>query len=637
MLSLQNAKSSRNRVLAVRFAVIMMLCAALLMISAISTTRVRAQNRLAPSKFLRVGKPIPNQYIVVLNDNVPGSEVALRAGEMTRPLGANIGHIYRSTLKGFSATMSEAAAIALSLDPQVEFVEEDGVASVGTTQTNPGWGLDRTDQANLPLDLAYTYNETGTGVNAYIIDTGVRTTHQDFGGRAFFATDTVGDGQNGTDCFGHGTSVASLVGGSTYGIAKNVTIYNVRVCDCNGSCAHSNWIAGIDWVTSNHDKTKPAVANQSLGTVGGPSTAIDKAVRKSIASGVTHVVCAKNSNVDASNVSPARTLQVITVGATGDDLGTNPVSDQRASFSNFGSVLDLFAPGVKTPAASPFSDTAADPNFGGTSASSPHVAGAVARYLQTDPTACPSTVSDVITGVATSGVVINPGTGSPNKLLFTPLSWSAPTYYSLSLNGTSAYADVPNAGLGVSFDITGPITVEAWIRLSAVPTGASGIVERYMDLTTAEGGFALRLSSGRKLKFYSLINGFNYDVVTGGTVLATNTWYHVAGVFTGTELKVYVGGALDGSKSSTFAPGTGTSDIFIGRQAPGSGFFNGLIDEARVTADVVYTTNFIPKNRLTGLPGTKGLWRFDRQNVRDCADIHNGSLVGGATFSTTVP
>jgi subtilisin family serine protease len=409
MLSLQNAKVSRNRVLAVRCAVIILLCGALLMISTISTTNVRAaQGQSAAGKFRRIGKPIPNQYIVVLNDDILSSEVASRAAEMARASGGSVGHIYRYALRGFSARMSEVAAIGLSLDPRVEFVEEDGVATVATTQTNPPWGLDRIDQSgsltDFPLDHSYTYNETGAGVNAYVIDTGVRTTHQDFGGRAFLGADcTVRDGNGnciggGTDGFGHGTSVASLVGGNTYGVAKSVTIYNVRVCGSNGNCVYADWIAGIDWVTNDHtnnpNHTGPAVANQSLGTTqdSGPSTAIDKAVRRSIAGGVTHVVAAKNSNVnlDLLPVSPARVTQAITVGATGNDAqGADPVSDQRASFSNFGSVLDLFAPGVKTPAASPFSDTAADPEFGGTSASSPHVAGAVARYLQTDPTACP--------------------------------------------------------------------------------------------------------------------------------------------------------------------------------------------------------------------------------------------------------
>lgn len=637
MRSLRNAKESRNEGAAVRCAVVVFLIGTLLMISGISTTKVRAQTQQATGKFRRVENPIPNQYIVVLDDDVPGSVVASRAGEMTRNIGGRVGHIYRYALKGFSARMSEAAAIALSRDPQVEFVEEEARGTLDTTQTNPPWGLDRTDQTGsltqFPIDHSYTYNETGSGVTAFVLGTGIRGTHVDFGNpsRVTFGADFVGDGQNGADCFGHETSVAGIVGGVTYGVAKNVSIINVRVCDCFGQCLSSSVIAGVDWSTGNANR--PAVANASFGIQAG--SAVDKAFRKSIAAGITYVASAGNFNldVDASDRTPGRIRQAITVGATGNDaVGTDPVSDQKASFSNFGAALDLFAPGVKTPSASAADDTS-PVDFGGTSASAPHVAGAVARYLQTDPTACPSTVSEVITSVANIGVVGNAGAGSPNRLLFAPLSWPSPTYYSLSLNGTTAYVDVADAGLGVKLDITGAIALEAWVFVNTI---VEQTIVRKGGIT--DGGYALKLMGNGKVRFITYASPSSQENVTSNTVVTTGGWHHVAAVFDGTQKRIYLDGVLDKSQSSTFAPGSGTGHLSIGAAPDGTQPFSGLIDEVRLTADVVYTgSSFTPAHRLTGISGTRGLWRFDRQNAKDCADVNNGTIVGGATFSTSVP
>jgi subtilisin family serine protease len=443
-------------------------------------------------KFRRVDEPIPGHYIVVLNDDTATSEIVPIVADLASTHGGTVNQIYRYALKGFSIqALSEDAAKIVSRDPRVEFVEEDGRGFVTDTQFNAPWALDRIDQRNLPLNGSYSYSRRGNGVTVYVLDSGIRTTHQEFGGRASFAADFVGDGQNGADCEGHGTSVAAVAGGVTYGVAKNVSLKNVRVCDCFGICPTSAVISGVDWVTGNH--AKPAVANMSLAV--SPSTALDKAVRKSLAAGVTYAVAAGNQNIDASMKSPARVTEIMTVGAT--DISDNRWQDNSSVGSNFGTVLDLFAPGKDVLSAFawadyPFntipSDTATLVQTG-TSFASPHVAGAAAQYLEGDPTGCPSTVSQVIIDNATGGVVVNPGTGSPNRLLFVPFTWPSPTYYSLSLNGTNAYIDAPNAGMGVSLDVTGPITLEAWIKLNT-NTVEQSIMRRS---GTTDGGYALKI------------------------------------------------------------------------------------------------------------------------------------------------
>ncbi|MET7711458.1 S8 family peptidase [Streptomyces sp. NPDC005407] len=352
--------------------------------------------RLAPT-----ATAIQNSWIVVLKDG------STRAAD----LGVTPKHTYRSVLEGFSTTMSRAKAAELAADPRVAYVEQNSTVRLNETQTNATWGLDRVDQRNLPLSKSYTYNTSASNVNAYIIDTGIRTSHSEFGGRASVGTDTVGGGQNGQDCQGHGTHVAGTVGGRTYGVAKGVKLIAVRVLDCSGSGTTAGVIAGVDWVTAN--AKKPAVANMSLG--GSANTSLDNAVKKSIASGVSYAIAAGNGILiglpaNACNYSPARVPEAITVGATDS-------SDRRASFSNYGTCLDLFAPGVNITSAWKDNDTATN-TISGTSMATPHTVGVAALYLSTHATATPAQVRDALVNNATSGKVQDPRTGSPNKLLY---------------------------------------------------------------------------------------------------------------------------------------------------------------------------------------------------------------------------
>jgi subtilisin family serine protease len=321
--------------------------------------------------------------------------------------GVTVLYRYSAALNGFAAAMPASSVQALRQNPEVEYIEVDQVVSIDTIQSPATWGIDRIDQRNLPLSNSYTYNNTGAGVRAYIIDTGISTTHNEFGGRASIGADTVGDGQNGNDCNGHGTHVAGTVGGTTYGVAKEVSLVAVRVLNCSGSGTTAGVIAGVDWVKAN--AVKPAVANMSLG--GGLSSSLDTAVNNAINSGVTFAVAAGNSNRDACKYSPARAAAAITVGATTS-------TDARASYSNFGKCLDLFAPGSSITSAWYSSDTATN-TISGTSMATPHVAGVAALYLQSNPTATPAEVSSAIIANATTGKVTSAGRNSPNRLLFT--------------------------------------------------------------------------------------------------------------------------------------------------------------------------------------------------------------------------
>ena len=385
------------------FLVLAGLCATFMFTSPVRSAATRKD------KIRKSQNKVENNYIVVLREDVVGetgifSIAQYVAEEMAATHSGKLKHIYKNALNGFAIEMSPEAAERLADDFRVAFVEEDGIVTADATQSNPPWGLDRIDQRNRPLSGTYTFNWTGAGIFAYVIDTGILTSHTQFGGRAANVFDAFGG--NGQDCNGHGTHVAGTIGGSTFGVAKSVNLRGVRVLNCSGSGTNSGVIAGVDFVRLN--RQNPAVANMSLG--GGASSALDTAVNNLSNSGVAIAVAAGNSNTNACNSSPARAANAITVGST-------TTSDSRSSFSNFGSCLDLFAPGSGILSAW-IGSTTATRTISGTSMASPHVAGVAALYKQANPSASASTVRNAIVNNATTNVVTSAGTGSPNRLLY---------------------------------------------------------------------------------------------------------------------------------------------------------------------------------------------------------------------------
>ncbi len=360
------------------------------------------------------GIPVEDQYIIVLKDETPSVQAreALLQNFATQH-GGELIRTYVAALNGGVIRMNEAKAKALANHPFISYIEQDSVIQLivpmGTTSQNPtpSWGLDRIDQYSLPLNSAYSYNNDGTGVNAYVIDTGIRISHSEFNGRATLGYDVIKGNSKGGDCNGHGTHVAGTIGGINYGVAKNVNLIAVRVLNCQGSGTTSGVIAGIDWVTKN--ASRPAVANMSLG--GGASTSLDTAVSNSVNAGISYVVAAGNSSQDACVSSPSRVPSAITVGATDR-------TDTRPSWSNFGKCLDLFAPGVSITSAWKDSNTAVN-TISGTSMATPHVAGVVALKLQGTPDATPAQIAVELIDKSTKDVALNVGNNSPNRLLFT--------------------------------------------------------------------------------------------------------------------------------------------------------------------------------------------------------------------------
>ncbi|GIE42701.1 serine protease [Actinoplanes lobatus] len=357
---------------------------------------------------------IPGSYIVVMKAGAEAAGRATAAQNLVQRYGGRVEGGYLASVRGFHLRATAGEARRLAADPSVEFVEQDAeISTAGRTaaaRTQSGkataWGLDRLDQRKLPLSKSYTY-KPAANVTAYVIDTGVRVGHKEFGGRASYGWDFVNEDKIADDCNGHGTHVAGTVGGATYGVAKDVKLVALKVLSCDGSGSYADFLAAVDWVTENAQL--PAVANMSLG---GPlSKALDTAVKRSIDRGVTYAIAGGNDGKNACKASPAATPEAITVGAVDS-------RDARASFSNYGTCLDLFAPGVNIQSAGKASNTATA-TMSGTSMAAPHVAGAAALVLGAHPDWTPRQVRDDLVAHAGSGLVRNPGKGSPNRLLYT--------------------------------------------------------------------------------------------------------------------------------------------------------------------------------------------------------------------------
>jgi aqualysin 1 len=458
----------------------------------------------ASSKFKKANpnKVIPNNYIVVLKNST--SDVEAKADELSNKHKGKKKLTYSSAIKGFSVEMSEQDALSLSEEPDVQFVEEDSVVGIAATQTNATLGLDRIDQRPPQLDTTYSYTATGQGVDAYIIDSGIRMSHQDFGGRARFGADFVGDGQNGNDCHGHGTHIAGTIGSNTYGVAKGTTLYSVRVLSCTAAGAVSVTIAGINWVTANH--TAPSVANLSIG-LSGPSSSLDTAITNSIASGVTYAVAAGNSNVDACYVSPSRTPAAITVGS----MVPNGDTDYRMGYSNWGPCVDIHAPGNGIISLSHVDDVSTR-MMNGTSMAAPHVAGVAALYLETHRTASASEVRNSIVNSATEGTMVPPPPSAPNLVLHSALT-AAPS------DPTPPPPPPPSTTSCSGTIYTGSVAAGSTVYQTS--NGFSGRVGTYSGVLT------LLNSTGRAKLSLERKQGRNWNqvAVTSGTALVESINY----------------------------------------------------------------------------------------------------------------
>jgi len=561
---------------------------------------------------LRASKrPIPNHYIVVLNDEADNAfetisplfeerRVQRAADDLTILYGGRIDRVYTSAIQGYSIEMSSEEADELSRDARVKYVEEDFVISAEDTQFNAPWPLDRIDQREVVGDTHYNYLTSGSGVHAYVIDSGIRASHFEFTGRVQFGSDFVGDGQNGNDCAGHGTHVAGILGSATYGVAKNVTIHNIRVLGCDGTGSGSGLLAAIDWVTNNHAPS--AVANISIG-LDSPSTAIENAITNSISQGVNYVLSAGNESTDACNHSPGgRVPNAITVGAT-------YIDDWRADFSNYGTCVDVFAPGANITSTWYTSDTATAV-LGGTSMAAPHVAGAIARLLQANPASSPSDIKNALINSATMGVVID-AKNSPNRLLYIDPGFTPPPRPQIVLDDNGGR---PNPGEYTISNVPGVIDyTPASVRVKLKGLSHSYPNDLALVLIGPTGNaISLQVRAGGSVG----ISNVTYTISDVGSLLPAN------GTANGATYKPTLYGQPLG-----YIPGSG--NIKPNNPGPGgtdtlSGTFGGLSPNGTWRLFVMHLGNHL------GDAGALGDWSLEVDTVPAPTDQNPAAPPGGA-------
>jgi serine protease len=515
------------------------------------------------SSELRTAKnPVPGQYIVVLKGNAASlshersslSRVSVVARGMASQHRAKLVRSYERVLRGFVVKADDRALARLLADPRVAYVKENGRVSISATQSSPTWGLDRIDQRDLPLNQSYTYDTTASGVHAYVLDTGILLNHSQFTGRMGNGFDAETPGGNANDCHSHGTHVAGTIAGSTYGVAKGATVHPVRVLDCNGDGSDAGVMAGIDWVLNNH--VKPAVVNMSLG--GEASQELDNALTGLHNAGVTVVVAAGNDGQNACNYSPARAPVAITVGSTNSQDGRSIFS---VGSSNYGSCLDLFAPGSSIVSAGISSSTATSTKSG-TSMASPHVAGVAALYLAANPSATPAQVTAAIINNTTPNKVTDAKTGSPNRLLYSLFGDTTPPPATYTVSGTVT----TSTGAALS-----GVTVSAGgVSATTSSTGAytlSGLANNTYTLTPSLSGYTFTPASRSVTVSGANVTGQNF---TGTAASSGSTVVHnvtLPSVSTGGWSPTYTVAIPAGTTRLVVntSGGTGDADLYVYR------------------------------------------------------------------------